>query len=307
MSEDNDRKMANIENQEMAITETPVRVNEFRRFCKVFFGRPVVIFGSIVVIIFIIIGASPGLFAPYDPLEAEFRDKLLQPGESGHLLGTDAIGRDILSRLLYGARTALMVGVVALTMSAVIGIILGLIAGYYGGKVNAIIMRFIDAVMCFPAILLALTIAAALGSGLTNVMIAIGIGMMAPYARIMCGQVSSARENDYILASHSIGASNMRIIFLHVLPNCLPPMIVVMTMNMGITILAEAGLSFIGVGITPPTPAWGSMVYEGYTYLRSHAFLSLVPGLAIMVVVFAFNMVGDGLRDALDPRLRGII
>ena len=131
--------------------------------------------------------------------------------------------------------------------------------------------------------------------------------MMAPYSRIMCGQVSSARENDYVMAARALGASNLRIMFRHVLPNCLPPMIVVMTMNMGITILAEAGLSFIGVGITPPTPAWGSMVYEGYTYLRSQPFLSLIPGFAIMVVVFAFNMVGDGLRDALDPRLRGIL
>jgi len=225
----------------------------------------------------------------------------------GHLLGTDAIGRDLLSRLIYGARTALMVGVVALSMSAIIGTMLGLIAGYYGGATNSVIMRLVDALMCFPAILLALTIAAALGAGLTNVMIAIGIGMMAPYARIMCGQVASARENDYVLAARSLGAGNLRIMFLHVLPNCLPPMIVVMTMNMGITILAEAGLSFLGVGVTPPTPAWGSLVYEGYTYLRSHPFLSLVPGLAIMIVVFAFNMVGDGLRDALDPRLRGII
>jgi ABC-type dipeptide/oligopeptide/nickel transport system permease subunit len=213
----------------------------------------------------------------------------------------------MLSRLIFGARTALMVGVVALSISAITGMTLGLTAGYFGGATQAVIMRFVDAVMCFPAILLALTIAAALGAGLLNVMIAIGIGMMAPYARIMCGQVVSVKENDYILGVRALGGSSARIMFRHVLPNCLPPMIVVMTMNMGITILAEAGLSFIGVGITPPTPAWGSMVYEGYTYLRSHPFLSLVPGFAIMIVVFAFNMVGDGLRDALDPRLRGIL
>lgn len=299
--------MSDDSNQYTDITEIPARVNEFRRFRKVFLGRPVVIFGAIVVVFFVIMGAFPGLFAPSDPLKADFPARLLQPGAAGHLLGTDAIGRDMLSRLIYGARTALMVGVVALSMSATVGIMLGLIAGYFGGTTNAVIMRLVDAIMCFPAILLALTVAAALGAGLVNVMIAIGVGMMAPYARIMCGQVTSARENDYVLAAHSLGASNLRIMFLHVLPNCLPPMIVVMTMNMGITILAEAGLSFLGVGVTPPTPAWGSMVYDGYTYLRSHPFLSLVPGLAIMIVVFAFNMVGDGLRDALDPRLRGII
>lgn len=299
--------MSTFDNRQVEFSESPVHVNELKRFAKVFFGRPVVIFGAAVVVIFLLMGIFPGLFAPHDPLEGDLPNRLLQPGQMGHILGTDAIGRDLLSRLIYGSRTALMVGVVALSMSATIGTMLGLTAGFFGGMTQAVIMRVVDAVMCFPAILLALTIAAALGAGLTNVMIAIGVGMMAPYARIMCGQVSSARENDYVLAERSLGASNMRIMFRHVLPNCFPPMIVVMTMNMGITILAEAGLSFIGVGIVPPTPAWGSMVYEGYTYLRSQPFLSLVPGFAIMVVVFAFNMVGDGLRDALDPRLRGII
>jgi peptide/nickel transport system permease protein len=299
--------MSKVDTRHTAFLESPVRVNEFKRFAKVFFGRPVVIFGATVVVIFLLIGIFPGIFAPHNPLEDDLPNRLLQPGQMGHILGTDAIGRDLLSRLIFGSRTALMVGVVALSMSATIGTILGLTAGYFGGITQTVIMRVVDAVMCFPAILLALTIAAALGAGLTSVMIAIGIGMMAPYARIMCGLASSARENDYVLAERSLGASNMRIMFRHVLPNCLPPMIVVMTMNMGITILAEAGLSFIGVGITPPTPAWGSMVYEGYNYLRSQPFLSLVPGLAIMVVVFAFNMVGDGLRDALDPRLRGIL
>ena len=299
--------MSEVDTRHVEFLESPVRVNELKRFAKVFLGRPVVTFGAFVVVVFLLFGIFPGLFAPHNPLAEDLPNRLLQPGQMGHLLGTDAIGRDMLSRLIFGSRTALMVGVVALTMSATIGMMLGLTAGYFGGTTQAIIMRLVDAVMCFPAILLALTIAAALGAGLTNVMIAIGIGMMAPYARIMCGQVSSARENDYVMAARALGASNLRIMFRHVLPNCLPPMIVVMTMNMGITILAEAGLSFIGVGITPPTPAWGSMVYEGYTYLRSQPFLSLIPGFAIMVVVFAFNMVGDGLRDALDPRLRGIL
>jgi len=299
--------MSKIDTNLVEFSESPIHVNELRRFAKVFFGRPVVIFGAVVVVIFVLMGIFPGLFAPQDPLAEDLPNRLLQPGQMGHLLGTDAIGRDMLSRLIYGSRTALMVGVVALSISAGIGMMLGLTAGFFGGITQAVIMRVVDAIMCFPAILLALTIAAALGTGLTNIMIAIGIGMMAPYARIMCGQASSARENDYVLAERSLGASNMRIMFYHVFPNCLPPMIVVMTMNMGITILAEAGLSFIGVGIVPPTPAWGSMVYEGYTYLRSQPFLSLIPGFAIMIVVFAFNMVGDGLRDALDPRLRGVI
>jgi peptide/nickel transport system permease protein len=299
--------MKNADAVQAEFSESPVRVNELKRFTKVFLGRPVVIFGFVIAVIFLVVGIFPGLFAPQNPLEEDLPHRLLQPGQTGHILGTDAIGRDMLSRLIYGTRTALMVGVVALSISAIIGSLLGLTAGYFGGLTQIVIMRVVDAFMCFPSILLALTIAAVLGAGLTNVMIAIGFGMMASYARIMCSLVSSIRENDYIMAERALGSENVRIMFRHVLPNCMPSMIVVITMNMGVTILAEAGLSFIGVGITPPTPAWGSMVYEGYNYLRSHPFLSLVPGAAIMLVVFAFNMVGDGLRDALDPRLRGVI
>jgi ABC-type dipeptide/oligopeptide/nickel transport system permease subunit len=200
-----------------------------------------------------------------------------------------------------------MVGIVALGIAAVSGMILGLIAGYFGGLTYAIIMRFIDALMAFPVILLALAIAALLGGGLLNVMIAIGVGMMSGYARVMCGQAISVRENDYILAARSSGASNIRIMFRHVLPNCFPPMIVLMTMMIGMTILFEAGLSFLGIGIKEPTVAWGSLVNDGYKYLLTHPLLSVAPGIAIIVVVFAFNMIGDGIRDAIDPRLRGTL
>ncbi|HSW57248.1 MAG TPA: ABC transporter permease [Dehalococcoidales bacterium] len=287
--------------------EAPPRINEFKRFIRVFFGRPVVIFGFVVLVLFFIAAAIPGLLTPFSPVEDNLKNRLLSPGEQGHLLGTDALGRDMLTRIIYGARTALLVGVVALSMSAVIGMLLGLIAGYFGGLAYVIIMRFIDALMTFPPILLALTIAAMLGGGLFNVMIAIGIGMMPGYARVMCGQAISIRENDYVMAARSLGASHLRIMFRHILPHCLPPMIVLMTMMIGMTILAEAGLSFLGVGVVPPTPAWGSMVYEGYNYLLTDPLLSFIPGMIIMIVVFAFNMVGDGLRDAIDPRLRGTI
>jgi ABC-type dipeptide/oligopeptide/nickel transport system permease subunit len=198
-----------------------------------------------------------------------------------------------------------MVGVVALGIAAVSGMILGLTAGYFGGITYVIIMRFIDALMAFPVMLLALAIAVLLGGGLVNVMVAIGIGMMSGYARVMCGQAISVRENDYILAARSSGASNIRIMFRHVLPNCFPPMIVLMTMMIGMTILFEAGLSFLGIGIKEPTVAWGSLVNDGYKYLLSYPLLSTAPGIAIIVVVYAFNMVGDGVRDAIDPRLRG--
>ena len=200
-----------------------------------------------------------------------------------------------------------MVGIVSIFIAASIGMTLGLIAGYFGGATNTIIMRFVDALMAFPMILLALVLASVLGGGLGNVMIAIGIALTTIYARLMCGQVLSVKENDYVLAAHSYGASNSLIMLRHIIPNCLPPLIVLITMQMGSAILAEAGLSFLGMGIEPPGAAWGAMVNSGYKYLLDLPILSFAPGVAIMLVVFAFNMVGDGLRDALDPRLRGTL
>jgi peptide/nickel transport system permease protein len=288
------------------IARPPPRTSEFGRFARVFFGRPMAIFGTIIIAAFIITAIFPGLIAPHDPYEQDLNHALL-PADSAHLLGTDSLGRDMLSRVIFGARTAAMVGVVALSIAAISGMVLGLIAGYLGGVAYTIIMRFIDALMAFPMILLAMIIASLLGGGITNVMIAVGVGMMPGYARVMCGQALSVKENDYVLAGRAIGGNNLRIMLRHIFPNCFPVMIVLMTMNIGITILAEAGLSFLGIGIEPPTPAWGGMVNEGYPYLLSHPLLSFVPGLAIMLVVFAFNMVGDSLRDAVDPRLRGAI
>jgi len=173
--------------------------------------------------------------------------------------------------------------------------------------VDNFLMRIVDALMCFPMILLALVIAILLGNGLKNVMIALGIAMLPGYARLMCAQVLSVKENDYVLAARSTGASNFRTIIRHIFPNCLPPLIVLITMQIGAAILAEAGLSFIGVGIQPPNAAWGTMVSDGQSYLLTNPLLSAAPGIAIMLVVFSFNMIGDGLRDALDPRLRGTI
>jgi peptide/nickel transport system permease protein len=190
-------------------------------------------------------------------------------------------------------------------IATILGMALGTIAGYFGGWTYNIIMRFIDALMAFPMILLALVIAALLGGGFKNVIIALSVSLLPAYARLMCGQVLTVKQNDYIQAEKAIGSSNMRIMLQHVVINCLPPIIVLVTMMLGSTILAEAGLSFLGIGITPPTPAWGSMVSDGRDYLLQLPILSFAPGLALMLVVFAFNMVGDGLRDALDPRLRG--
>ena len=284
--------------------EAPPRVNELRRFFKVFLSRPVVILGVFIIFVLLVCAAFPGQIAPYDPNEHNLKKTLLAPtGE--HLLGTDVLGRDLLSRIIFGARTAIIIGLFALGIASVLGMILGLTAGYFGGLTYAVIMRFIDALMVFPPILLALIIAGMLGGGMLIIIIALGISLMPGYARVMCGQTLSIRENDYVLATRSAGASNLRIMFRHIFPNAFPPMIVLMTLMIGMTILAEAGLSFLGIGITEPTVAWGTLVNDGYKYLLQRPVLSIAPGVAIMLVVYAFNMVGDGLRDAIDPRLRG--
>jgi peptide/nickel transport system permease protein len=286
--------------------EIPPSVSEFQRFRRVFLGRKVVIFGLIVILVLVLTAIFAPFLAPYNPYQQDLDQTLLKPSQE-HIFGTDALGRDTFSRIIYGTRTSLMVGIIAIGIAASIGMILGLIAGYYGGIVNVIIMRSVDALMSIPMILLALVIASLLGSGLKNVMIALGVGMLPAYARLMCGQVLTVRETDYILAGHATGASNLRIMLRHVLPNCFPPLIVLITMMMGSAILAEAGLSFLGLGIEPPGAAWGAMVSDGYRYLFTNPMLSFAPGIAIMLVVYAFNMVGDGLRDALDPRLRGTL
>lgn len=288
------------------ITGTIPRVSEFQRFRRVFLSRGLVVFGMVVILLLIVVAIFAPLLAPYDPYELDLGNTLSQPSKA-HLMGTDALGRDTLSRIIYGARTSLMVGLIVVTVGAVIGMSLGLIAGYFGRWIHTTIMRLIDAIMSFPMILLALVIASILGGGIKNVIIALTVGLTPVYARLMCGQVLTTRENDYVMAARSMGASNPRIMIRHLVPNCFPPLIVLITMMLGTTILAEAGLSFLNVGIEAPTAAWGSMISDGREYLLSHPVLSFAPGFAIMLVVFAFNMVGDGLRDALDPRLRGLL
>jgi ABC-type dipeptide/oligopeptide/nickel transport system permease subunit len=282
------------------------RVSEWRRFRRVFFARWGVIFGLIVLLLLVIMAVFAGWLAPYSPYEQAVGPSL-SPPTSEHLLGTDIIGRDTLSRLIYGSRTALAVGFISVAAGAIIGVSLGIIAGYSGNVANIIIMRCMDALLCLPMLMLALVLAAVLGSGIQNVIIALSVATIPGYARVACGLTLSIKENDYITAERAIGPSNIYIMFRHILPNSLPPLIVLVTMQLGSLILAEAGLSFLGVGIKPPGAAWGAMVNDGYPYLLNNPVLSFAPGLAIMLVVFAFNMVGDGLRDALDPKLRGLL
>lgn len=286
--------------------ETSPQMNEFRRFMRVFLGRKVVIFGAGIILILIITAIFAPIFAPYDPCQQNLSDAL-QSSSRAHLLGTDRFGRDMLSRIIYGTRVSLLVGVISVGTAATIGMMLGLVAGYFGGFINTLIMRFIDALMAIPPIMLAIAIAAALGGGLWNIILSLSISLIPPQARLMRGQVLAIKQADYIIAGEMIGTSNWRIMIVHILPNCLPPLIVLITLNLGVAILAEAALSFLGIGIQPPTAAWGSMVNDGYRYLLRNPMLSFAPGFAIVLVVLAFNIMGDGLRDALDPRLRGTI
>ena len=255
--------------EEKSITgfeEAPPRLSEWRRFRRVFLSRGVVVFGLIVLLLLVLVAAFAPMIAPYDPYKIAVGESLEHPGTQ-HWLGTDIIGRDTFSRLVYGSRTALMVGFISVGIAGVIGIPLGIIAGYLGGFTNSIIMRTMDALMCFPMLILALVLAAVLGGGIQNVIIALGISALPGYARVLHGLALSIKENDYILAEHAAGASNWRTMFRHILPNAAPPMIVLITLQLGTLILADAGLSFLGIGIKPPGAAWGAMVNDGYRYL----------------------------------------
>jgi peptide/nickel transport system permease protein len=296
----------NPDSQELKINEATARVTEFQRFRRVFFGRPVVIVGFVVIFLLIFTAILAQVIAPYDPYQQDLK-VAVQGSSFQHWLGTDQLGRDVLSRIIYGTRTSLQVGLIAVGIASAIGMSLGLLTGYFGGWFELIVMRIIDAMMSIPNILLALVFAAMLGGGLKNVMIAVGVAMIPSYCRLMRSQVLVVRQTDYVLAAHTIGCSNIRVMFRHIFPNSLPPLIVLITLNLGGAIMAEAGLSFLGMGISPPGAAWGSMVNDGYKFLLMNPVISIAPGVCIMVVVLAFNMVGDGLRDALDPRLRGTI
>ena len=288
------------------VTEAPPKASGFRRFVRVLFGRKLVLAGVLVIALLLFCAIFAPLISPYNPYAPDFGVRLQGPSWQ-HLLGTDGLGRDTLTRIIYGSRTSLIVGLVAVFIASTIGMILGLVAGYFEGIVHAIIMRCIDALMSIPLIMLSLAIASLLGGGLFNIVVALGVAMIPAYARVMCAQALTVKQNDYVTASRSLGASNLRTMLLRVAPNCFPPLLVIMTMQVGMAILAEAGLSFLGVGVFPPQAAWGGMVSEGYKYLNDAPMLSFAPGMAIILVVFSFNMVGDGLRDALDPRLRGIL
>jgi peptide/nickel transport system permease protein len=298
------RKRAAVLTHDTELTETAPSYSEFRRFRRVLLRRKIVVFSVFVLGILVIAALFAEVIAPYDPMKTDLREALQGPSWQ-HWLGTDQQGRDTLSRVIFGSRASLAVAAIALAVASGVGMTLGVLAGYFGGAVHAVLMRIVDALMSFPLIILAIVFASIFGGGISRTMIAVGLSLSPYYARLMCSLVLSVKETDYVKAERLMGASSFSIIRKHVIPNCLPSLIVLVTINVGIAILAEAGLSFLGIGVMPPTPSWGGMVKDGYRYLTSDPVLSIAPGLTIMVVAFAFNMLGDGLRDALDPRLRG--
>ena len=243
------------------------------------------------------------LLAPYDPL-AQTLGSRLEPPSAEHWLGTDQLGRDIASRLLYGARISLVIGVVVVALAGMFGTLVGLVAGYAGGLADEALMRLTEVFLAFPPLILAMAIAGALGPSLTNAIIAIAAVTWAVYARLARGQVLSLRRREYVEAARSIGASRTRVLVRHLLPNAIAPLLIQASFDMGAAIIAAAGLSFIGFGAQPPTPEWGVMISEGRNFISTQPWLSLFPGLAILFAVGAFNVLGDGLRDVLDPRLR---
>ncbi len=256
-----------------------------------------------VITILVIAAVFAPVFAPYDPLYQDL-DNILSPSSPQHLLGTDDLGRDILSRIIYGARVSLTVGLVAETIAIFLGVIIGTVAGYYGGKIDAFISRVMEIFASFPQILFAMGIMFALGPGIINVFMAIGFVGWTGVARIIRGQIMQLKEMEYVQAAKVAGCSNFRIIFKHMIPNCLSTIIVIAAMNIPSDIMVEASLSFIGLGVQFPNPSWGSMVNIASRYIRIAPTFSIYPGLAIIITVLAFNTLGDGMRDALDPRMK---
>ena len=265
-------------------------------------SRSAVVGGALLLAMGLSILFAPAL-SPYDPIKTNQRDPL-EPPSTAHLMGTDRFGRDILSRVLWGGRVSLAVGVVSVGIAACSGVVLGLTAGYYGRRTDAVIMRLTDLLLAFPGILLALAIIATLGSSLSNLMIAVGIAAIPEYIRITRGTVLSLVEQEYVLAARVVGCRDDAVIFKHILPNVTAPLIVLATLGTAGAIITGSALSFLGLGIRPPAPEWGNMLAEGRELLRYAWWVAFFPGLAIMLAVLAINLLGDGLRDALDPRLR---
>ncbi len=267
-------------------------------------SKPLGAIGGVIIIGMILSAAFAGIISTHDPYRMNVSDLFAPPGAT-YWLGTDNFGRDIFSRIVWGSRISLAVGVVSVAVGATGGAMLGLVSGFLGGKFDAISQRLVDILMAFPVLILALTVVAALGPSVQNVIIAIALVMVPPGARVVRSASLAVREMQYVDAARAVGSRNLRILFVHILPNCLAPYIIVATVNLGWAIVVEASLSFLGLGTPPPQPSWGAMLSaEGRSYLEKAPWIGIFPGVAISLAVFGFNILGDALRDVWDPRLR---
>jgi peptide/nickel transport system permease protein len=265
----------------------------------------------VVITVLVLVAILAPVIAPYSPTEQSLPDKLRPPawqegGSTKHLLGTDLLGRDLLSRLVYGARVSLTVATFALLSGGLIGLAIGIVAGYVGGRTDSALMRVVDATLTFPTILIALVLAVSLGAGLGTIVLAITVIIWARFARVVRGEVLTVKTRDFVALARVHGCSHLRIMAIHVVPNVMNTFMVLLTLHIGFVIIVEASLSFLGAGIPPPTPSWGQMVADGRSHIASAWWLAALPGAAIMLVVLAFNLFGDWLRDWLDPRLRQV-
>lgn len=282
-----------------------VRESRARQFLRRFSKNKLAVVGAVVILLLALTALLAPVLATHDPIfDQDYNNTIAKPG-NGHLLGTDDLGRDTFSRLIYGARLSLEAALISVSIAVLIGVPIGLITGYYRGFWDEwVVMRIVDSMQAFPSIILALVMAAVLGGGFFNAMVAIGIGFLPSFVRITRAQVLTVRNLEYVQAAKAIGAHDLRIMFLHVLPNCLAPILVQATLSMAAAIVAEAGLSYLGLGARPEQPSWGSMLHIAQGYLNIEPLLAFWPGLAIFLVVLGFNLLGDGIREVLDPKLK---
>jgi len=294
--------MAQAISSDLTTTFVPAVETRKRRRLPAPLRSPLTVAGMIIIGVFVALAILAPVLAPYEPQQQKLAQRL-KPPTAEHIMGTDQLGRDLWSRLLYGARISLTIGLVVVLSAGTFGTLVGLVSGYAGGVVDEVLMRVTDIFFSFPALILAMAIAGALGPDLGNAMIAIAVVSWPVYARLVRAQVLSLRRREFIEAAEAVGVPTPRLLWRHLLPNSLAPILVQASFDMGAAILAAAGLSFIGFGAQPPTPEWGVMISEGRKYVSTHLWLSLFPALAILMTVAAFNLIGDGLRDALDPRL----
>ncbi|QJQ00547.1 diguanylate cyclase [Herbaspirillum rubrisubalbicans] len=275
------------------------RWRTLRRFSR----NRLALIGAVIITVLVLLALAAPVLARYDPIFDQDYGNLLSGPSAEHWLGTDDLGRDIYSRMLYGSRISLQAALISVGLAFSLGVPIGILSGYYRGAVDAIVMRVVDALQAFPSLILALALAAALGGGFYNAMVAVGIGFTSSFVRLARGQAMTIRNLDYVMAARSIGAGHLRIMWRYILPNALAPLVIQATFAMGTAIIAEAGLSYLGLGAKPEDPSWGSMLHIAQGYLNSTPMLAMWPGLAIFLVVLGFNLLGDGIREVFDPKL----